>query len=214
MVEPMTTLEPSASQRYHHGDLKPALVAAARSLLDEHGPEGLTLRQAARRVGVSQAAPYRHFRSKDALLAEVTRQGFLELRATVLAARRRRSNALDLTRAQSVAYVRFAVDNPALYRLMFGSAVRRDEHPALAEATLSAFALIEETMAAGQETGVFAPRGLRDAARTVLSCVHGLCQLLLDGQLGSLEPVKVRRITYRTVDVLLEGLVARGVGRQ
>src|SRR5262245_15925640 len=93
---------------YHHGNLRPALVAAATELLEREGPLGVTLRGAARRAAVSQAAPYRHFADKGALLAAVAEEGFRTLASTMTAAARRAHDPLAALDAMAVAMVRFA----------------------------------------------------------------------------------------------------------
>ncbi|WP_220444953.1 TetR/AcrR family transcriptional regulator [Paraburkholderia sp. DHOC27] len=103
---------------YHHGDLQNALITAGRRLLAARGVDALSLREAAREAGVSTAAPYRHFASKEALLAAMAAQGFQELsRAFEGALRRRRTSPALLRLAE--AYVSFARSDPHTYRLMF-----------------------------------------------------------------------------------------------
>lgn len=107
--------------RYHHGDLKPALVAAGRAILEEKGPRGLSLREAARRAGVSHAAPAHHFATLGAFLADCAAAGFDELRQALDDARAA-ADAVDPTAglcAMGRAYVRFARANSAVFRLMF-----------------------------------------------------------------------------------------------
>ena len=108
---------------YHHGDLRAALVRAATALLDTEGPLGVTLRGAARGAGVSQAAPYRHFSDKSALLAAVAEDGFRRLRhAIARAARTHARDPVAALRAMAIAVVRFAAAHPSHYRLMSGPA--------------------------------------------------------------------------------------------
>jgi AcrR family transcriptional regulator len=107
--------------RYHHGNLPQALRDAALALINEAGADALTLRGAAKRAGVSQAAPYRHFRNKEALLAAVAEEGF---RAMAEAMGRRaaphRADPAGRLRALGRAYVEFATRHPAHFRVMFG----------------------------------------------------------------------------------------------
>ena len=107
---------------YHHGDLKRALTSAALSLVAEKGPKGFTLTEAARRAGVSAAAPYRHFADKAELLATVAEQGFRELHADLTAAAadvaaEPKARVIELGRG----YVRWAVTHPDHYHVMFGA---------------------------------------------------------------------------------------------
>lgn len=124
----MSKDDPARSRdAYHHGDLRNALVDAAVSLVVAKGAEGFSLREAARAVGVSPAAAYRHFADKDALLAAVAFAGFRRLARSMRAAAARKSRSGDVrVRAAAAfaavgeAYVEFAVEQPSLFRVMFG----------------------------------------------------------------------------------------------
>lgn len=168
----------STSQRstYHHGHLRPALIEAARALLDEGGPDAVGLREAARRVGVSPTATYRHFRDKDALLAAVAAEGFREF-AAALAEAGRRGEPLS---AMGAAYVDFALARPGMFRLMFSPLMARREHyPELRAAADEAFAQLRR----GVESRAPEGEGVEAAAIAAWSLVHGLSHLILDGVL-------------------------------
>lgn len=180
----------AVASRYHHGDLPAALLRAALGVLAEQEAAGLTLREVARRAGVSAMAPYRHFPDKDALLAAVAGHGFRELEARMQAARGpglARDAPSDPGRAfidQGIAYVAFACESPALFRLMFGRQSRlKDRFPALRAAMDAArAALIAEVTelapwADAAERGVF--------ALSAWSLVHGLASLAVDGRLDA-----------------------------
>ena len=125
----MSTSEPA--DRYHHGDLRRALVEAALQLLAEGGTEALGLRELARRVGVSASAPYRHFRDKQALIQAVAAAGFEMFLEAVEGAKAGVAPEEQLG-AMAEAYVHFALRYPRLYRLMFSSALGKFEgagHP-------------------------------------------------------------------------------------
>ncbi|MFC6937680.1 TetR/AcrR family transcriptional regulator [Actinomadura yumaensis] len=109
---------PRASAPYHHGDLRAACLQAARELLEEDGSAALSLRAVARRAGVSATAPYRHYADRDALVSAVAAQGYRELAEHLAAAHPSPESPEDLA-AVAVAYVRFALDHPALFRVMF-----------------------------------------------------------------------------------------------
>src|SRR3954452_3650364 len=117
---------------YHHGNLREALIGAALDLIREYGPAGFSFAEAARRAGVSAAAPYRHFRDKDALLTEVARQGF-ERFADMLAKAWNggRPNGLSALEEMGRAYLAFARDEPAYYAAMFESGVQPASDPSL-----------------------------------------------------------------------------------
>ncbi len=178
----VSTLVASKSA-YHHGDLRSALVEAGLAILAEGGdPASLTLRETARRAGVSAMAPYRHFADKDALLAAIAAIGFERLAEAQRAADDAPSPAAAL-RAQGVAYVAFALRNPALFRLMFGAAQPSMGHDALATAAKSSFDLLVAGVASlAPDAG---PPGDMDRVLAHWSLVHGLAMLAVDGQLGN-----------------------------
>lgn len=174
-----------AGQPYHHGNLRRALIDAALTLVEREGIDALTLRAAARRAGVSQAAPYRHFADKEALLAAVAEEGF---NAMVEAMRRLGDDAdgpLARLRALGLAYVRFAVEHPSHFRVMFSPVLAdRSRYPTLDQAADECFALLEDGIAACQGTGDVRAGDVRDLALAAWSSVHGLAALLVDGQLA------------------------------
>lgn len=165
-------------EAYHHGGLRRTLIAVAVELVAREGAEALSLREVARRAGVSHNAPYRHFPSRAALLAAVAAAGFEALAAkleTVPEA------AFPAARLQMLgqAYVAFALENGALYRLMFGGAIEPGADPALAAAGERAFDLLRRAVAA------IAPRApLREATVSAWAFVHGLAHLALDRHLA------------------------------
>ena len=158
-----------AKHPYHHGDLKNALLDAARAILEEESLAALSLRAVARRAGVSHAAPYRHFPNHEALLAELAMEGFAELRAEIVAAGARPGAESDRVADLGAAYMRFVARRPALTRLMFGPQVpNRTAFPALGQAA----------DAIGEEIG----KALHDSALglAVWAAVHGLAMLVLE----------------------------------
>ena len=164
----------STSDRpYHHGDLPAALLAAAEVLLDEGGDGALSLREVARRAGVSPAAAYRHLPDKEALLARLAARGFAEFGAALGRAAAASDSPLD---AMGLAYVEFALARPARFRLMFGPLAARTKDEALGAARRQAFSLL---------SGV---AGSRAASLRAWGMVHGLAMLLLDGALPAEDP--------------------------
>ncbi len=153
---------------YHHGDLKNALLSAARAILEEDS-SALSLRAVARRAGVSHAAPYRHFPNHESLLAELAREGFKELKDEIAAAAAVPGAESDRVATLGAAYMRFVARRPALTRLMFGSQLpNRDAFPALGEAA----------DAVGKTIG----DALHDSALglAVWAAMHGLAMLILE----------------------------------
>src|ERR1700719_4327088 len=116
---------PPANATYHHGDLRAALVGAAMDLLEEGGEAELSLRAVARRAGVSPAAPYRHYADRESLVSAVAAVGYRELAERLAAAHPTPSTPEQLA-SVAVAYVQFALDRPALFRIMFGEPCDHD----------------------------------------------------------------------------------------
>jgi AcrR family transcriptional regulator len=167
---------------YHHGDLKRALTEAALSLVAERGPKGFTLTEAARRAGVSAAAPYRHFTDKAHLLASVAEQGFVELHGALEAASEGASEPSAKLIVLGRAYVRWAVNNPDHYRVMFGADNDKAQHPSLAVASARAFDDLLDVLRLCQAAGVLRGDAPRELAGPLWSLVHGVASLAIDGE--------------------------------
>src|SRR5215469_6769180 len=129
-VTPGTAATGRGGRGYHHGDLRNGLLEAARSILEEQSLSALTLRAVARRAGVSHAAPYRHFPNHEALLVELSVEGFQELRRFIVEASKVTGSESDRIAAIGAAYMRFVAKRPAVARLMFGPQLpNRDKFP-------------------------------------------------------------------------------------
>lgn len=178
---------PPGKPGYHHGNLKAALIEAADAILREKGVEGFSLREAARRAGVSIGAPAHHFGSATGLLTEVALLGYDSLGEALKAVTPSEHPAMDL-QALALAYVRFALTYPGRFRLMFRPDLVNRDDPRYAEAstrTLSGFAaaIARRPGASGDVMGeVF----------VVWSSIHGMANLALDGKakylFGGLSP--------------------------
>jgi AcrR family transcriptional regulator len=176
---------PKRASSYHHGALRAALIRSARAILESEGYEALTLRAAARRAGVSQAAPYNHFADKAALLAAIAAQGFREFAAAM-------RNEVDASvdpearlNAAGIAYVAFATSNPGLFKLMFGSNVHQTSgDPDLDAARTSAYEVLRGAVHSVQRSDP------RDAAHDDLESlrswafVHGLATMINAGTIA------------------------------
>ena len=161
---------------YHHGNLREVLLRAAIELIAERGAHGLSLRECARRAGVSHAAPYRHFADKDALLFAIAELGFEKLYAAGVAAMEGVEDPLERLDAYGIAYVRFALENPVLLRVMF---TLQFEVPDDAEDVgAPAFDLLQQAAAevVGPDVDSYT------AAFAAWSLPHGLSMLVLDGR--------------------------------
>lgn len=162
---------------YHHGDLRAALVHAATELVTCCGPAAVSLREVARMAGVSHNAPYRHFPTRQALLAAVAARGFEMLGDAIHDA----VQYIDpVQRLQQVArgYIDFALARRGIYQLMFSAEIRKDEHPELQAVASAAFQRLESHVAS------FNPKlDSSSAAITAWSLLHGIAHLILDQQL-------------------------------
>ena len=161
---------------YHHGDLEATLVQAAGNLLEKEGVEALSLREVARRAGVSHNAPYRHFPEREALLAALAAEGF-----EWLGAAQRKAAQADGLRAMGEVYVHFALAHPQRFRLMFGGQISIAKHPRLREVATKTFEGLSGALAAR----VPEAQGAGDSSIAAWALVHGLAQLLLGGRISS-----------------------------
>ncbi len=183
--------------RYHHGALRAALVEAGLAILAEGDPAALSLRETARRAGVSAMAPYRHFPDKEALLAAVAGVGFERLAACLKTADAEATGSAALV-AQGRAYVGFALTEPALFRLMFGPALAKEGAAKSSEGE-AAFSVLADRV------GTMTSAGDREVV--ALHCwalVHGLASLALDGQIDR-DPAALERTMRGVLDVSARG---------
>lgn len=180
----------TAARPYHHGNLRSALLAQAEEVVREQGVGALSLRELARTVGVSHAAPRRHFPDKQALLDALALDGFERLGSALdaaVAAGRGDAFADRLERMATV-YVRFATGNAALLDVMF-AAKHRAPGEELSAAVTGAFGVIERLIADAQEAGELAPGDPRDFGTALFAVLQGVVAMANGGMLpaGALE---------------------------
>lgn len=208
----------AARASYHHGDLRRALLEAARELLEEAGAESVTLRATARRAGVSHAAPYHHFSDKAHLIEALAVDGFEAFADALRRAREATNgNPLERLRATGVAYVRFATEHPALFRLMNRPELRGRGRSASAEAgpvevaARGAYRVLEEGIRSAQEAGLMEPGDATPHALAAWSLVHGLAVLAIDGLIDGrpTAPADGERLALMATEVLGRGLLPR-----
>src|ERR1700731_2509583 len=181
---------------YHHGDLRAALVRAAMQLLEESGETALSLRAVARWAGVSPAAPYRHYADREALVSAVATVGYRELAERLAAAHPSPATPEQLA-SVAVAYVQFALDRPALFRIMFGEPCDRDNDErvaATAAVSLYVRGIVERT---------FPDADAEALATAIWALVHGLAFLHLDGKLDARSPSTVADRVSAAIQALL-----------
>ncbi len=175
-----------SKRAYHHGALRPALIAAAEAVLAERGTHGFSLRETARRAGVSPAAPAHHFGDASGLLTAVAAGAFRDLGDALEAAEAAGDREARI-RAQGFAYVRFALANRARFDLMWRAALLKRDDPGYAAAASRAFLLLDRAARGGE--GDARPPGGPEMAPSIAcwSMVHGFARLAIDGGFGS-EP--------------------------
>ncbi|MBC8368195.1 TetR/AcrR family transcriptional regulator [bacterium] len=192
--------------KYHHGDLRAALIGEAVDMIADGGVESLTMRDISGRLGVSRAAPYRHFPKKSDLLVAVAASGFEGLRDRMQAmdAAAPRSS-VERVRRLGEEYVRFAIENPAQYRLMYGKeALSRQDLPVLREAANAIFDHLVLVIRAHQKSGGIKRQDPRMMAFVAWSSVHGLASLIIEGQI--LTEIDVDELIRQTTRTLLDGM--------
>jgi len=200
---------------YHHGDLRRAIVRAALEILSETQSVEFSLRELARRAGVSHNAPYKHFAEKRELLAAVSTAGFELLTRRMSNEMAAHTHARAQLFAMLRAYIRHGVQNPALYRLMFGGYLSSpdDRRPAIERAAAEKTkALLTEAIVKGAFCRSIAntARNERKIAGAILACwslVHGLTMLLADGLVG--PTTKSDELSDSVVQGLLDGLATK-----
>ncbi len=170
-------------RRYHHGDLRRALLDAALAIVDESGIAAVTMSAVARRAGVSSGAPYRHFKDSAALMQALWHRAHEEANARMQAAAGQADSPLEGFRQSGIAYVRFAVEEPALFRVLAqGEYAVESEDSANAAFTAG----LRGLLTSGDRTAPLDPHEpllVQLAARCLM---HGLAQFFIDGQLERL----------------------------
>jgi len=185
------------ADRYHHGDLRRALLQTAVRTIHSHGVAGLTLRGVGSTLGVSRTALYRHFTDKAALLAAVAAEGFRTLRDQTARAWEDGGRGLRGFEAMGVAYVRFAISHPSHYRVMFGAEMSKVGDAELADEGTGAFQVLVDALTELQQQDLARRDDTQQMALFVWSTVHGVAMLAIDGRLGQ-EPAAVDGLTHYT----------------
>jgi AcrR family transcriptional regulator len=195
---------------YHHGNLKEALLQAALDLIATKGASGFTFADAARLVGVSPAAPYRHFRDRDELLANIAQRGFEQFEAALLQAwDDGRPDTVTAFERAGKAYLAFAREQPSFYSAMFESGVSSESNPGLHVAGERAFAVIR---AAAERLAALAPQGTQRPpalmmALHIWSMSHGIASLFARGDAARRKlPMSAEELLEAELLIYLRGL--------
>ena len=205
-----------ARRAYHHGDLRKAALDQALQHINRTRDVSFTLRELAAALGVSSTALYRHFDSKLALLAAVAEEGYRELlRRFETDQKAGDLPALEVMASRGRAYVLFAMDYPAHFRVMFLPQLRMEgEFPALWELRQQVYGRLEQALSLLERDGLLSGANLRDIALTSWATVHGLASLLVDGQVkveAGAQMKDMQALVGRVLAVQAEGFLAAGV---
>lgn len=195
-------------RNYHHGNLRHALVEATAELIEELGPQAFTMAEAARRAGVSPAAPYRHFKGRDDLIEEVARIGFLDFGERLETAfDGGRPRVLTAFLRMGQAYLDFACDRPGYYMAMFESGISIAGNPELSNASEQAQGVL---LGAAEALAMRLPEDRRPPARMVANHIwamsHGVVELFSRGRPGRRTPVDPSEMLESGAIIYLQGL--------
>ena len=199
------------SNEYHHGDLRRSLVEAALRSIERHGVAELSLRALGRSLGVSPRAPYRHFGTKEALLAAVAVEGYGMWTSFLAARLKGKKGPLESLRIAVESYVLFAVAHPAAFRVMYAPYATVEENaPELVHARAEGHARMLNVIRDAQNEGALREGDPMQAALGVWSMMHGLSVLLVEGQLDRYDrPVEAAKLSRLVAQMLFDGLLRR-----
>ena len=186
------------AKKYHHGDLKNALIKAGVEILSREGVHGLSLRKVAQKAGVSHTAPYSHFSDKQALIAAISTEGFQIIYEKLdNAIQRYQGYPLRQLVEGAWAYIQFALSDPAHFKVTLSSVLEREkDYPAFVEMSQKSYGLVIRIVETCQAAGLLRPGPVDTEAVSVWSIVHGFVSLLLEGQFyhSLLERYTVREL--------------------
>jgi len=173
---------PAATNRYHHGNLREVLIDSAEQAIVSQAAEELSLRALARAAGVSQTAPYRHFNDRNELLSAVSERGYVRLIERLSSTiERSSSNPGEQVKAAAKCYIGFAIENPSLFKLMFGPLLQpTHQFPPLHDKIRACNKLVQSMLAAGVQSGSIMSEDLRYLTNTAWAGIHGLATLVID----------------------------------
>jgi len=196
-------------KKYHHGDLKNALIEAGIKILSKEGTGGLSLRKVAKQAGVSHSAPYAHFADKQSLIAAISTEGFKQLYAELDAAiLSYPSDPKQQLMEGAWAYVQFAINNTDAFKIMFSGVLEKErDYPSFVEISHKTFERVVDIVKSCQEAGVLRPVPSEIMAVAVWGQLHGIISLILEGQVSHvvLDRFSVREIVFFAMDQTLLG---------
>lgn len=174
---------------YHHGNLKEAILCESLIWIKKRGVESLSLREIAKKIGVTHSAPNKHFTKKESLLASLIEMGFLQFKSALLAGKKDiELHPREAFISMGVSYLRFAQENPELYRLMFSNSIQDlSEYPACERAGSESFDVLLSAVVTLQTQGILKQSDPKEMAYMIWSFTHGYVMLVLDGRLQGID---------------------------
>jgi len=203
----------SSSSKYHHGNLKQALIEAGQQILIENGINGLSLRETAKAAGVSHTAPYRHFTDKEALLAAIAESGFDSLTEALLnTIEQHPDDPKEQLAAATATYVKLAVTRLEMHQLMFGDGF---DDEAMSETMLEkkqqTFNALSKIIENGQKKNIFKKTETLELVIAAWSMMHGYTMLLTTGQLSEsvTSLMQIEKLARSVATYLVDGMAER-----
>jgi AcrR family transcriptional regulator len=190
---------------YHHGNLKSTLLKAAFKLIEKMGVERFTLREVARKAGVSHNAPYRHFASKESLIAALATESFRQLHDTLRTAIGECDKPAERLHCAAIAYLRFALKNRSRFDIMFHSTFNREAYPDYVAAYTGSLSLLSDLIE--QHSNLAVPT--ETAGELVWASIHGIAELGLAGRLRYGSQPELEQLAASAISALLTGLRLR-----
>jgi len=195
------------TKKYHHGDLKNALIKAGVEILSKEGVSGLSLRKVAQRAGVSHNAPYSHFPDKQSLIAAISTEGFNQLYVELNDAMTRHAdNPRGQLFGSAQVYVEFAIKHTDTFKIMFSGVLEKEkDYPAFVEASHRNFQQVVDVVRECQEAGILRPAKPELVAVAIWGLVHGIVSLSLEGQISHtvLDHTGILDIVFHGLDQMV-----------
>ncbi|TGL61951.1 TetR/AcrR family transcriptional regulator [Leptospira ognonensis] len=174
---------------YHHGNLREAILNESLIWIKKKGVESLSLREIAKKIGVTHSAPNKHFSKKESLLASLIELGFIQFKSALIDGKKEiEVHPREAFIAMGISYLRFANENPELYRLMFSNSVHDlSEYPACELAGMESFNVLLSAVVTLQANGILKKGDPKEMAYMIWSFTHGYVMLVLDGRLQGID---------------------------
>ncbi|MEL6928524.1 MAG: TetR/AcrR family transcriptional regulator [Cyanobacteria bacterium J06600_6] len=197
------------TKAYHHGNLRQQIINEALTWIEQENIVSLSLRGIAKRIGVSHNAPYRHFSDKESLLVKISEIGYGQLfDALKEAAKNSPNNSQQQLENIGVAYIQYAVDHRAYYRVMFGDRqLICKKHPELYRLSQESFNILLDCIKTGQERQIFIQQDSLQLARICWSLTHGVSMLAINNQLDLNQEDELLKLAQMATKITSQGLI-------